>query len=306
MLHLLNAIRAFEVAARLGSVRKAAEDLHVTSGAVSRHIRNLEDELGIALFERGNRSMRLTPEAAAFAATVTEAFASLTRGAEHLRAASGNTIMITAPDTFMLRWLVPRLQSLERALDGISVRLTTWTREINPADRSIDVYVGVGPLLDIPGMTVTAVAPETFGPVVSPLLVKGRAVTPELLWSLPRLDIRWPPDMWTNWAREAGIALPPRETIWYDALSFSVQAAEAGLGVAIGPGPAITDALDHGRLIAPLGMVTRQGFWFLAWRDDRSSRTMHKLRRWFQHEMAARSSVSSKSGHSFSGNAEPL
>ena len=280
MLHLLNAVRAFEVAARLGSVKRAADELHVTSGAISRHIKNLEDEFGIALFERGNRSMKLTPEAAAFAATVTEAFASITRGTEHLRAAaSQSTIMLTAPDTFLLRWLVPRLQSLESALGGKSVRLTTWTREINPADRSIDVYVGVGPLLDIHGMTVVPVAPETFGPVVSPMLVQGRKVTPEWLWSLPRLDIRWPPDMWTNWAREAGIALPARETIWYDALSFSVQA--------IGPGPATWDALAQGRLIAPLGMVSRPGKWFLAWRDDRSSRTMHAIARWFQQEMAA-------------------
>lgn len=287
MLHLLNALRAFEVAARLGSVRKAAEELHVSSGAVSRHIKNLEDEFGIELFERGNRSMRLTAEAAAFAATVTEAFASITRGTEHLRATySQSTIMLTAPDTFMLRWLVPRLQSLEDALGGISVRLTTWTREINPADRSIDIYVGVGPLLNIPGMTVAAVAPETFGPVVSPMLVRGRELTPEFLWSLPRLDIRWPPDMWTNWAREAGVVLPPRETIWYDALSFSVQAAEAGLGVAIGPGPAIRDALQQGRLIAPFGMVNRPGKWFLAWRNDRSNRTMHTVRRWFQQQMA--------------------
>jgi len=286
MLHLLNAIRAFEVAARLGSVKKAADELRVTSGAVSRHIKNLEDEFGIELFERGNRSMHLTPEAAAFAATVTEAFASMTRGAEHLRAASSQaTIMITAPDTFMLRWLVPRLQSLEEALGGISVRLTTWTREINPADRSIDIYVGVGPLLDIPGMTVMPVAPETFGPVVSPLLVKDKEITPDFIWSLPRLDIRWPPDMWTNWAREARMSLPPRPTVWYDALSFSVQAAEAGLGVAIGPGPAITDALQHGRLIAPFGMVTRNGSWFLAWRNDRSSRTMHLVRRWFEQQM---------------------
>ncbi|MDB5536057.1 MAG: hypothetical protein JWQ65_932 [Devosia sp.] len=286
MLHLLNALRAFEVAARLGSVRKAADELRVSSGAVSRHIKNLEEEFGIALFERGNRSMKLTPAAATFAATVTEAFASITRGTEHLHAThSQATIMLTAPDTFLLRWLVPRLQSLEAALGGMSVRLTTWTREINPADRSIDVYVGVGPLLNIPGMTVTAVAPETFGPVVSPMLVRDREPTPEFLWSLPRLDIRWPPDMWTNWSREARVTLPPRETIWYDALSFSVQAAEAGLGVAIGPGPAVWDALEQGRLIAPLGMTKRQGSWFLAWRNDRSNRTMHLLRRWFEQQM---------------------
>ncbi|HEY0854076.1 MAG TPA: LysR substrate-binding domain-containing protein [Devosia sp.] len=287
MLHLLNALRAFEVAARLGSVRRAADELRVSSGAVSRHIKNLEDELGYALFERGNRSMKLTPAAATFAATVTEAFASITRGIEHLpKSAGASTIMLTAPDTFLLRWLVPRLQSLEAALGGVSVRLTTWSRDINPADRSIDIYVGVGPLLEIAGMTVTPVAPETFGPVVSPMLTRGEPVTEELMWSLPRLDIRWPPDMWTNWAREAGITLPARETIWYDALSFSVQAAEAGLGVAIGPGPAIWDALAQNRLVTPLGMVTREGHWFLAWRDDRPTRVMHAVRRWFQQEMA--------------------
>lgn len=287
MLHLLNALRAFEVAARLGSVRAAAEELRVTSGAVSRHIKNLEDEFGVELFERGNRSMRLTPEAAAFSATVTEAFASITRGVEHLRSAYRHgTIMLTAPDTFLLRWLVPRLPALDAALGGKSVRLTTWTREINPADRSIDIYVGVGPPLDIPGLTVVEIGPETFGPVVSPKLVhEGFGV--DDLWSLPRLDIRWPPDMWTNWAREGGIALPERETIWYDTLNYSVQAAEAGLGVAIGPGPAIWDAIAHKRLVAPLGMVSRKGKWFLAWRDERSSQTMNTIARWFQREMAA-------------------
>ncbi|MDR3471028.1 MAG: LysR family transcriptional regulator [Devosia sp.] len=286
MLHLLNAVRAFEVAARLGSVRKAADELRVTSGAISRHIKNLEDEFGIELFERGNRSLRLTPEAATFAATVTEAFASMTRGVEHLRAAyRDSTILLTAPDTFLLRWLVPRLPSLDAALAGKSVRLTTWTREINPADRSIDVYIGVGPPLRIQGLTVVEIGPETFGPVVSPMLVRTHDVTADYLWTLPRLDIRWPPDMWTNWAREAGVALPARETIWYDALSYSIQAAEAGLGVAIGPGPAIWDALEHGRLIAPLGMVTRPGRWFVAWRDDRSGQTMNIIARWFQAQM---------------------
>ncbi|MDB5542541.1 MAG: hypothetical protein JWQ89_4268 [Devosia sp.] len=287
MLHLLNALRAFEVAARLGSVRRAAEELRVSSGAVSRHIKNLEDEFGVELFERGNRSMRLTPEAAAFSATVTEAFASITRGVEHLRSAYRHgTIMLTAPDTFLLRWLVSRLPALDAELGGKSVRLTTWTREINPADRSIDIYVGVGLPLDIPGLTVVEIGPETFGPVASPQLVhEGLGV--EGLWALPRLDIRWPPDMWTNWAREVGIELPERETIWYDALNYSVQAAEAGLGVAIGPGPAIWDAIAQNRLVAPLGVVSRPGRWFLAWRDERSGQTMNIIARWFQREMAA-------------------
>ena len=287
MLHLLNAMRAFEVAARLGSIRRAAEELRVSDGAVSRHIKNLEDELGVALFERGNRSLRLTPAAATFAATVTEALASISRGTEHLRALHDqSTIMLTAPDTFLLRWLVPRLQSLESALGGMSVRVTTWTREINPADRSIDIYVGVGRLLDIPGMVVSPVAPETFGPVISPMLQRERRLDPAALWQLPRLDIRWPPDMWTNWARESGYAPPPRDSVWYDSLSFSVQAAEAGQGIAIGPGPAIWDALEHNRLVAPLGMITRTGNWFLAWREDRSNRTMQLVRRWFETEMA--------------------
>jgi len=286
MLHLLNALRAFEVAARLGSVRRAAQELRVSSGAVSRHIKNLEDEFGVELFERGNRSMRLTPDAAAFSATVTEAFASITRGVEHLHSAYRHgTIMLTAPDTFLLRWLVPRLPALDGELNGKSVRLTTWTREINPADRSIDIYVGVGPPLAVPGLTVVEIGPETFGPVVSPKLVQEGFAAADL-WSLPRLDIRWPPDMWTNWAREAGVELPQRDTIWYDALNYSVQAAEAGLGAAIGPGPAIWDAIAQNRLVAPLGVVSREGSWFLAWRDERSSQTMNIIARWFQREMA--------------------
>lgn len=287
MLHLLNALRTFEVASRLGSVRKAALELSVTDGAVSRQIKHLEDALGIELFERGNRSIRLTPTAAVYAATVREAFASIERGTEQLQSTHRqSTIMLTAPDTFLLRWLVPRLPNLETLLGGTSVRLTTWTREINPADRSIDIYIGVGALLEIQGMTFARVAPETFGPVVSPMLVQGREADIEHLWSLPRLETRWPPDMWTNWAREAGVALQSREFIWYELLFYTLQAAEAGLGVAIGPGPAIGDAVKQGRLVAPLGMVTRPGSWFLAWRDDRSSRTMNLVKRWFEQEFA--------------------
>lgn len=285
--HLLTSLRAFEAAARLGSVRKAAGELNVTDGAVSRQIKQLEDALGIELFERGNRSIKLTPAAATYAATISEAFASIARGTEHLKTAhSEPTLMVTAPDAFVLRWLVPRLQGLEAALDGTSVRLTTWSRQINPADRSIDVYIGVGPLLDVSGMSFARIAPETFGPVVSPMLVRGREEDVEFLWSLPRLDTRWPPDMWSNWAREAGKVLPERETVWYDLLFYTLQAAEAGLGVAIGPGPAVSDAIAQGRLLAPLGMTTRSGSWFLAWRNDRSSRMMNRVKHWFEEELA--------------------
>jgi LysR family glycine cleavage system transcriptional activator len=285
--HLLNALRAFEAAARLGSVRKAAQDLSVTDGAVSRQIKHLEDALGVELFERGNRSIRLTPAAAEYAATISEAFASIARGTEQLRHAHNRqTIMLTAPDAFLLRWLVPRLQSLEALLDGTSVRLTTWSREINPADRSIDIYIGVGPVPEIPGMTVAVVAPETFGPVVSPMLVKGREDDLDYLWSLPRLDTVWPPDMWSNWAREAGVTLKPREFISYDLLFYTLQAAEAGLGVTIGPGPAVSDAIKQGRMLAPLGLVTRPGSWYLAWRNDRSLRVMKLVQRWFEREFA--------------------
>ena len=286
MLHLLNALRAFEAAARLGSVRKAAEDLNVTDGAVSRHIRHLEDQLGIELFERGNRSMRLTPEAAGFAATVTEAFASIVRGSEHLRSAyDKSSIMLTAPDNFLLRWLLPRLPRLEAALDGMAVRMTTWNRKINPADPSIDVYVGVGIMPKIEGMTVVRVGPETFGPVLSPKLLTGNETMPDFLWTLPRLEIRWPPDMWINWAREAGIALPDRPDVLYDTLTLTIEAAEAGQGVAMGPGTSVSDAIRQGRLVAPLGLHVRDGCWFLAWRDDRPYRTMNAIRRWFQQEM---------------------
>ena len=77
------------------------------------------------------------------------------------------------------------------------------------------------------------IGPETFGPVVSPKLVRDGFDVDDL-WSLPRLDIRWPPDMWTNWSREAGIELPGRETIWYDALSADPFVAKCAAPVAEG------------------------------------------------------------------------
>jgi LysR family transcriptional regulator, glycine cleavage system transcriptional activator len=283
----LTPLRAFEAAARHSSIHKAAEELSVTDGAISRQVRHLEESLGVTLFERSNRSIRINPTAADFAATISDAFASIARGADQLKNRQSPTLVIAAPGTFLLRWLLPRLHDLEVLLDGISPRVTTWNKDINLLDRSVDIFIGAGALPALTGARAAKIGPETYGPVLSPrLLAEGCRGDRDLLWSLPRLDARLPTALWAAWASDACFQPPPKETIWFDRLFLALQAAEAGFGVAIGPGPAVADAITDGKLVAPLGLLSRPGCWHLVWREDRSQRLMTKIARWFEAQMA--------------------
>lgn len=282
---ILNALKAFEAAARLGSIHEAARELSVTDGAVSRQIIKLETVLGVTLFERGNRMIKLTPHAARYAEAISEAFAAVDRSTEHLLRNSGtSTFIIAAPDSFLLRWLIPRLKDLEQKLPNTSIRLTSWNRSLRPNDPSIDLFVGVGQIPSLGGMKYVKLAPETFGPVVNPLLLKGHENDNDFLWHLPRLAQNWPSGIWNEWARSAGIELPPLEITRYEQLFFALQAAEAGLGVAIGPIDTVADALMDGRLVAPLGMAHLSGFYFLAWRCELPSMRMNAVSNWFSTE----------------------
>lgn len=285
--NMLNALKAFETAARLGSVHEAAKELSVTDGAVSRQIIKLETMLGVTLFERGNRMIRLTSHAAYYAETIREAFAAIDRSTEYLlRSTDVSTFIIAAPDSFLLRWLIPRLKDLENKLPNTSIRLSTWSRALRPNDRSIDLFVGIGQVTGTVDMQVMQLAPETFGPVVNPLLLKGHEGDLDYIWHLPRLVPAWPPTIWEDWADSAGIKLPFAKATRYEQLFYALQAAEAGVGVTIGPIDTVADALRDGRLVAPLGMTHLAGHYYLAWRNEAFSGKMHTVANWFKGEFA--------------------
>jgi LysR family glycine cleavage system transcriptional activator len=119
----LTGLRCFEVAGRTESFSKAADELHLTHGAVSRAIRQLEDELGVPLFERRNRAVFLTDAGRRLAATVTDAFTAIRRATRAIRAARDRSVTIACEPSLLMRWLIPRLPDFERTHPDIKLRL---------------------------------------------------------------------------------------------------------------------------------------------------------------------------------------
>jgi LysR family glycine cleavage system transcriptional activator len=169
----LNALPSFEAAARHLRFSRAADELHVTHGAVSRAVRNLEDHLGVRLMIRASRSVRLTPIGASFAAEIRNVL-------EHLAAAmstaTGQTSAIVAVstiDSFAARWLMPRLFRFRRVHGDVDVRVATSERLADFVSDGIDIAIRCG-AGKYPGLSAELLMQEDHFPVCSPKLLKGR------------------------------------------------------------------------------------------------------------------------------------
>lgn len=253
----LNALRAFEAAARLGSFKEAAAELSVTHGAVSRHIRLLEDWLGPPpLFQRLNRRVVLTPTGAALLAETAPALDRLAAAGDRHRARGGRVpaavLRVNALATFSLRWLLPRLAQFRERHPEIEVRLSTSNEPVDALNETCDLIIRGGP--------------DTFyGYTCHPFLTEHRlpVCSPALLRQTPLDDVAdlrrhtlvhasTLPRAWPDWLAAAGVPdLAPRASLTLDHFYLTLQAALDGLGVALGPTALITDDLAAGRLVTP-------------------------------------------------------
>jgi LysR family glycine cleavage system transcriptional activator len=258
----LNALRAFEAAARLGSFKDAATELAVTHGAISRHVRLLEDWLGPpALFLRLNRRVVLTPTGAALLAETGPALDRLSTAAERHQARGGKAppavLRVNALATFSLRWLLPRLGQFRARHPEIEVRLSTSNEPVDALSDAYDLIIRGGPDTFY-GFTCHAFLTERRLPVCSPALMERlqlnevadlRAHTLIHTSTLPRV--------WPDWLAAAGAPdLQPVASLTLDHFYLTLQAALDGLGVAMGPTALVADDLATGRLVAPFPSVT--------------------------------------------------
>lgn len=253
----LNAVRAFEAAARLGSFTEAAAELHVTHGAVSRHVRLLEDWLGPpALFTRLNRGVVLTPTGAALLAEIGPALDRVSAAAERHRERRGlfpsAVLRVNALATFSLRWLLPRLGDFRAGHPEIEVRLTTSNAPVDAVREPCDVLIRGGPDTFY-GFVSREFLAERRLPVCSPALRKQ--VPLDEVADLRRhtlLHASTLPRVWGNWLEIAGAPeLEPAGSLTFDHFYLTLQAAMDGLGVAMGPTALMADDLASGRLVAP-------------------------------------------------------
>lgn len=247
-----SALMAFEASARHGSFARAADELALTEGAISRQIGRLEAFLGVTLFERVGNRVRLLPNRERYAVQVRESLDRLERDSQYLMGepSDGGSIDIATIPTFAARWLIPRLARFQEKHPNIIVHLAERMEPFVLAGSGFDAAIH----FEHPawtGMRTHRLLHETLVPVCHPALLErgeGRASLNEL----PRLHRRQNPDAWQRYAQETGIVLTnPTIGPRYDLHVMLIEAALAGLGVALVPRIYVETELAEGRLIAP-------------------------------------------------------
>ncbi|KAB7785644.1 LysR substrate-binding domain-containing protein [Methylorubrum populi] len=249
----LHALQVFEVAARAGSYAQAGLELGLTHGAVSRQIAALETWLGQRLFVRVGRRMVATPAARAFAEEVSLSFDRLTTAAEACgRPQAPRVLRISAPATFAMRWLIPRLDGFHAARPGTEVRVTTTTTLQDALRGGFDLAIRRGPE-PWPQHRAVPFLTEADTLVASSALLRDRPLTTlDDLEGHVLLGTETRPGDWSDWLAAAGAALPGgvRRRV-FDHFFVTLQALEDGAGLGIGPFPVLDRMVAAGRLAAP-------------------------------------------------------
>src|SRR6202045_321910 len=257
----LNALPNFEAAARHLSFSRAADELRVTHGAVSRAIRNLEDHLGVELMIRATRSVRLTPIGASFAAEIRGALAHLAAATSAATGQTSGIVTVSTIDSFAARLLMPRLFRFRRAHGDIDVRVATSERLADFVSDGIDIAIRCGGGR-YPGLSAELLMKEDHFPVCSPKLLKGRYPlrTPADLARHTLLHDVFTVD-WAIWLHSAGIDnVDPHRGPTFLSSDPAIQAAGLGEGVVLGRSALVADELAAGRLVRPFELSLPSDF----------------------------------------------
>ncbi|WP_200843604.1 transcriptional regulator GcvA [Pantoea sp. 18069] len=251
----LLALRAFVEVGQRGSIKAAAQALHVTSGAVSQQIRLLEDRVGVTLFTRERQGLRLTEAGASVHPALLQAFAQIAQAMQSLEQTKARpTLTVSTVATFAASWLVPRLGRFKQRHPKIEVRVEATSALVDMRQGRVDVALRHG-LGAYPGLAVTRLMAPVLVPVARPGLVGSNAqlATPEdclgyaLLHDGDRAD--WP--LWFAAHGVAPDARAERGTAFEDDFLL-IRAAEAGQGLALVPQEYARDEIAAGRLVQVL------------------------------------------------------
>jgi LysR family transcriptional regulator, glycine cleavage system transcriptional activator len=251
----LNALRAFEAAARHESFSAAADELHVTHGAISHQVKALEAWLGTPLFERRTRAVRLTEAASAYLPAIEGAFNQINSATAGLTRAAGSTpLHVTTTSAFAVRWLAPRLGRLWRDHPNMDLRLheMPWMADMEPGRAEADLVVRIGPV-SRPGLVSLPLMPGTVTPMCSPgLLADGPPLQhPEDLLAYGLLhSYAYAP--WQDWFRRAGVLdADVAHGPIFDDTNLAYSAALAGQGVGLLHTALTVDETAAGQLVRP-------------------------------------------------------
>jgi len=252
----LTALPAFDAAARHLSFTKAAEELNLTHGAISRAIRNIEERLGVQLFERGTRSVTLTRAGAAYAAEIGAALDQISTATLHATAPrAAGVLNVSTSDGFAGRWLVPRLYRFHRAHRDIDVRISTSGRLADFVRDGIDIAIRYGSG-SYDGVVSELLSEVEVFPVCSPELLEGDHPLrkPADLRHHTLIHDGFPID-WAMWLERAGVTgINPNSGVRFDSATYATEAAVHGEGVLLGRSTLVSADLAAGRLVRPFGL----------------------------------------------------
>ncbi|HZB91257.1 MAG TPA: transcriptional regulator GcvA [Stellaceae bacterium] len=293
----LNGLRAFEAAARHLSFTRAAAELNVTQTAISHQIRRLEAQLGLRLFLRRNRSLRLTREAQEYLPAVRAAFEDLRLATERmLKGGSDQLLIVSTMASLAAKWLLPRLAAFQERHPGIEVRISSSSHLVDFRREEVDLAIRYG-RGSWPGLRADWLMAEDIFPVCSPALLDGPKPLKKpqdlahhtlIHGSLSRED-------WQLWLTAAGLSkeLAARRGLTFDLSLMALQAAIDGLGVALGRSAFVEADIAAGRLVVPFAMKlpAEAGYYVVAPEETADTPKIALFREWLLATVAAKGAM---------------
>lgn len=286
----LNALKAFEAAARHESFTKAARELNVTQGAVSHQVKALEAELGLRLFDRERQRLAITEAGRSYLEVVRDAFDRLASGTERLlQRRKGGILTVTTSPNFAAKWLVHRLGRFAEAHPGIDLRLGAAKEHVDFAGEDVDVAIRHGDGR-WPGLHVTRLCVEELFPVCAPSLTKGRGAlrSPTDLAHHTLLHLEGPQD-WARWLEAAGVTtIDVSRGPVFSERSMAIDAAIGGQGVALARSALCAWDLLAGRLVRPFlfGLKVPYAYWIVCPKANAELPKIAAFRGWLLSEAA--------------------
>lgn len=282
----LNALRAIEIVARRGALAPAAEELGVTIGAVSQHLRRAEERLGVDLFERTAQGLRPLPALQQVLPQLTGGFTALQDGLAALSGRDDGVLNVTVGSVFASRWLIWRVHKFSALHPGIEMRLTVTGTMLDLTRPDIDCAIRYGHG-DWAGVTVTPIGGAAFQPVCAPELL-ARLSTPADLMTVPVIADTTTMLDWPLWLEAAGLDPATRLNgpVFTDA-SLTFDAAISGQGVLLAADMMSADAVSDGRLVRPFNLPVegRSGYFLATAKGRREPGKVRAFRDWLAREV---------------------
>lgn len=271
----LTSLTAFEAAARHRSLKRAAEELNVTPGAISRQVKSLEDDLGVALFVRSQAGLLLTSDAEELFAVVSHVFSRAAEAVETIR--SGNRVQrvtLACTNAVATQWLMPRMGDFWRRYPEITVDhlVSDEARDFRRAEVDLRIRYGSGAW---PDETSTLFLDEAIYPISAPgYASKHEGATPADIPALSLLHVDWVDAEWTGWdelLRRAAIPHGPLPGRRFSSFGITLQACVEEQGLAVGWHRLVTDLVAAGKIVPFTDLrVPAPGAYYLTWNVSRT------------------------------------